>query len=122
MSAYACSARRGSEPGIGWNWAKQAARFHEVWVLTRADNQLEIEGELLKDPDPNLHFVYHSLPQWVNSWQGGKGKRGERLYYLSWQLTALAVARRLHRDVAFDIGHHSSLGTRSVPDRPTCYG
>jgi hypothetical protein len=35
MSAYACDPRTGSEPTVGWNWAKQGARLHEVWVLTR---------------------------------------------------------------------------------------
>ncbi len=115
MSAYACNPRRGSEQAIGWNWAKQAARFHEVWVLTRADNQLAIEHELAKDPAPNLHFMYHTLPQWINSWQGGQGKRGERVYYLLWQLTALAIARRLHRDVPLDIGHHITYGGVRYP-------
>jgi hypothetical protein len=34
LSAYACEPSKGSEPGVGWNWATQAALDHEVWVLT----------------------------------------------------------------------------------------
>ncbi len=33
ISAYACAPGRGSEPGVGWNWAAQVSRSHEVWVL-----------------------------------------------------------------------------------------
>ena len=42
MSAYACEPGKGSEPGVGWNWALQAAQFHEVWVVTRANNRAAI--------------------------------------------------------------------------------
>jgi len=46
VSAYACEPHKGSEPGVGWNWVKQIARFHEVWVITRANNKEKIEEEL----------------------------------------------------------------------------
>jgi len=40
ISAYACEPDKGSEPGVGWNWALAAAEKHEVWVLTRSNNQI----------------------------------------------------------------------------------
>jgi glycosyltransferase involved in cell wall biosynthesis len=104
MSAYACEPGKGSEPGVGWNWALQAARFHDVWVVTRANNRDAIEAELARNPVPNLRFFYHDLPRWGRFWK--KGHRGVHLYYLLWQLTAVPVGRRLHRDVGFDVGHH----------------
>ena len=44
ISAYACEPGLGSEPGAGWNCVRQAARFHEVWVLTRENNREPIEN------------------------------------------------------------------------------
>ena len=113
MSAYACEPGRGSEPGLGWNWVLQAARFHEVWVLTRADNRDAIERELERRPMPNLHFVYHDLPRWSRFWK--RGTRGLQPYYLLWQLTAVPLCRRLNQQFGFDVAHHVTFGTYRHP-------
>lgn len=107
MSAYACEPGQGSEPGVGWNWALQAARHHEVWVLTRANNRTAIESELARAPNPHLHFIYHDLPGWVL--RAKRSILGVRGYYLLWQLSALKVARQYHRQIGFDIGHHITI-------------
>ena len=118
MSAYACEPDKGSEPAVGWNWALQAARSHEVWVLTRANNREAIERSGIVNDVPNLHFVYHDLPAWV---QGLKRKTGRlRPYYLLWQLTALPKARRLHREVTFDVGHHVTFVSARYPSFLSC--
>ncbi len=104
LSAYACEPGRGSEPGVGWNLARHLAEHHEVWVLTRANNRPAIEAALAQRPVPNLHFVYHDLPPWARFWK--RGQRGVQLYYYLWQLTAIPLVRRLHREVGFDIAHH----------------
>jgi glycosyltransferase involved in cell wall biosynthesis len=104
VSAYACEPHKGSEPGVGWNWAKQIARFAEVWVITRANNRNLIEEELRKNPEPNLHFVYVDLPKWLRFWK--KGQRGVHLYYLLWQCAAYVKAKKLTDKVKFDIAHH----------------
>jgi hypothetical protein len=42
LSAYACEPNLGSEPGIGWNWAIQAARHgNEMHVVTRTNKRNE---------------------------------------------------------------------------------
>ena len=46
LSAYACEPNKGSEPAVGWNWAQGLVKLgHEVWVLTRTNNQQTIEAE-----------------------------------------------------------------------------
>ena len=39
ISAYACEPNKGSEPGVGWNWALQMAKLNEVYVITRSNNR-----------------------------------------------------------------------------------
>jgi glycosyltransferase involved in cell wall biosynthesis len=113
ISAHACSPDEGSEGGIGWNWAKQAARFHDVWVLTRSDNRHAIESEVTRRPIPNLRFIYHDLPRWLRF--SKLRTSGIALYYLMWQLSAVPLCRHLHRQVGFDVGHHVTYGAQRYP-------
>ena len=64
-------------------------------------------------PLPNAHFVYLDLPRWGRFWK--KGSRGVRLYYYLWQAFAYRTARRLHRQVQFDLIHHVSFATYMYP-------
>jgi glycosyltransferase involved in cell wall biosynthesis len=106
LSAYACEPNKGSEPGVGWNWALEIARLgYEVWVLTRANNRPTIEAELAKShPIPNLNFIFYDLPLWARSWK--KGRRGIHLYYMLWQWGAYLLAKKVHLAERFDQVHH----------------
>ena len=113
VSAYACEPDKGSEPGVGWNWAKQIARFYEVWVITRANNRDSIEGELKRNPDENLHFIYYDVPTWLSFWK--KGPRGMHLYYFLWQLGIWRIARKLSEEENFYVVHHITFGSVFLP-------
>lgn len=104
VSAYACEPGVGSEPGVGWKTAREAARHHEVWVLTRANNRAPIQRELAREPVPGLRFAYFDLPAWARWWK--RGQRGIQLYYYLWQVGAYFAARRLMRKTAFGLAHH----------------
>lgn len=104
ISAYACRPHEGSEPGIGWNLAKELAQTHQVWVLTRANNQAAIATELAAHPIPNLQVLYCDLPQWIQTLN--RGQKLVHLHYYLWQIVAYRVARKLHATVQFDLVHH----------------
>ena len=115
ISAYSCEPGRGSERGVGWNVAREIAKHHEVWVLTRPDESKEaIEAELTSHPVPNLHFVYFTLPFWQDSMRFGQSGAMQLHYYL-WQIQAYFVARRLHQDIDFDVAHHVTFVKYSAP-------
>ena len=96
----------GSEPGVGWNIAREVANYHEDWVITRPDESQDIiEAELARNPVPNLHFVYFTLPFWKDSQRWGH-TGGMQLHYYLWQIQAYFVARRLHQKIGFDLMHH----------------
>jgi glycosyltransferase involved in cell wall biosynthesis len=114
MSAYSCEPGKGSEPGVGWNFVRAVAKYHEVWVLTRPDEGREvIEAELARNPIPNLHFIYFTLPIWGGGWKWKFGAM--QLHYYLWQIQAYFVARRLHRQIDFDIAHHVTFVKYSRP-------
>ncbi|NMQ27383.1 glycosyltransferase [Candidatus Accumulibacter phosphatis] len=111
LSAYACEPGKGSEPGVGWNWALALARRgHEIWVLTRRNNQETIEPEYRRlEPalKARLHFTYYDLPKWASWWK--KGGRGVHLYYLLWQWGAYQVAKKQHAENKFDRVQHATF-------------
>ena len=114
ISAYACEPGRGTELGVGWNTVREVARYHEVWVLTRPDDGREaIEAELARNPVPNLHFVYFTLPIWGDGWKWGQG--AFQIHYYLWQIQAYFVARKLHQQIGFDIAHHVTFVKYSTP-------
>ena len=73
------------------NWVCQIARFHDVWVITRANNFQQI---LPRAPMPNVRWIFLDLPGWARFW---KKKRREFACSLPWQLGAYLRARQLHR-------------------------
>ena len=107
-SAYACQPGKGSEPGIGWNVVTALSRWHDIWVLTRANNRVEIERALARNPRAGLEFVYYDLPARYRWWK--RGARGIRAYYRLWQRGAWSTAARLHRDVEFEVAQHLTFG------------
>ncbi len=115
LSAYSCEPGRGSEPGVGWNFAKEIAKHHEVWVLTRPDESKDvIEAELARNPVPNLHFVYFTTPLIGNIWKLGQSG-AMQIHYYFWQITAYFVARRLHQEIGFDVAQHVTFVKYSSP-------
>jgi len=86
----------------------QAARFHDVWVITHATGKGSIEEALAANPMPNVRWVYVDLPRWAAFLESPKPGI-EHIHYCLWQLAAWPVAARLDREVRFDLVHHVTL-------------
>jgi len=115
MSAYACRPGKGSEPEIGWQWALQMARFHDVTVFTRTKNRAAIEGRLgqIKDLQPLPVFKYHEshrvllrLKPYLNFL---------RIYYIFWQRSVRREISTLLRGDRFDLLHHVTFSSYRYP-------
>lgn len=114
ISAYACEPNRGSEPGVGWHTVWELAKYHQIWVLTRPDDgRPQIEQYLAENPNPNLHFIYFTLPVLGSFWQWGS--IAFVLHYYLWQIQAYFVAAGLHKTINFDICHHVTFVRYSTP-------
>jgi glycosyltransferase involved in cell wall biosynthesis len=115
ISAYACEPNKGSEPEVGWQWGLQMARFHEVTVLTRANNRPAIEAALesLKERQPLPKFVYHDRGPALLDLK--RRFKFTKIYYLLWQRSAQAVVRHLHEAQQFDLMHHVTFAAFRYP-------
>jgi glycosyltransferase involved in cell wall biosynthesis len=104
MSAFVCRPGLGSEGGVGWNTAREAARNHEVWLVTCASSRPWIEPELARNPVLTMHPIYWDLPGWARRLI--EREAGSPLHYHLWQIGAYGVFRQLHREIGFDVTHH----------------
>jgi glycosyltransferase involved in cell wall biosynthesis len=122
----ACDPRYGSEPGVGWAWARLLAGIGETDVITRGSNRAAIEAALSSIPEAdNLRFVYVDLPpatRWLD-------KHSRHVYgYLVWQFAALRRARELSKVRSYDYAWHLTwanawLGSvAGLVGLPTVYG
>jgi glycosyltransferase involved in cell wall biosynthesis len=107
--AFACSPSGNPKLGsgeavLGWNLVTQLARFHEVHVLTHPSNREGIEKGLQVQARPTLSFDYFDLPRWLGVLRKLQGCF--QVYAYLWQIKAYFVARRLHRQIRFDVFHH----------------
>jgi glycosyltransferase involved in cell wall biosynthesis len=116
VGSYACRPNTGSEGGVGWNWAVQAALHgHDVHVITRTNNRVDIEEELRRRPIDGITFHYYDLPRPVQSWKKRVGYYGLLAYYYVWQIGAGALARGLSRIHRFDLTHHVTFVNDWMP-------
>lgn len=114
LSAYACEPGLGSEAGIGWNWAVQAARANRVVVLTRENNVERCVAEARAlGLEERLAFVGFDLPRWARKWK--RGGRGAVPYFYLWQLALARRARELDRVHDFDVVHHVTFASSWIP-------
>lgn len=104
LSAYACEPGCGSEEGVGWNTVWQVAKQNQVWCLTRIGYRQKIEAELIKNPNPNLQFIYFDPFNWTEDWRNKQGL--VQFHYYLWQIQAYLIAKKLHQKIGFDLARH----------------
>lgn len=109
ISAFAFSPLWGSEPAVGWNWAVQIAREHDVTVLTHAYFRAHVDPVLAAPNAPQLQMEYLAL-------EPRRGVFDEQLlnsqfYYLRWQRASRKRILELLSRESFDLVHHLTWGS-----------
>lgn len=112
MCGYACSPGKGSEEGISWSWATGLAKLgFDVWCVSNVAYKKEVLEAHRKLNYPNLHFVFVSLLPALDKFLLNPSSKKIYFHYALWKHKASKIAKKLHRDVGFDIGHHVSFGS-----------
>ena len=107
LSAYGCEPDKGSEGGVGWNWALQLAKGAEVHVVTRKARRPSVEAYLKEHGLKNPRFIYVELPDWTLKFK--TSTLGMNIYYMFWQLACWVKCRSLVEELGIDIAHHVSF-------------
>jgi glycosyltransferase involved in cell wall biosynthesis/peptidoglycan/xylan/chitin deacetylase (PgdA/CDA1 family) len=104
LLAASCAPERGSEPGVGWNRAVQAAREFDTWVVCTQEFASAIEQFIAAHgPIEGLHFAFVKSPRWER-WLGMVPGLQYPSYNL-WHRRAFRVVRALHARLKFDLAH-----------------
>ena len=110
MSAFSCLPRRGSEPGVGWNWAVQASRNDdlEIYVLTRTKCKDKIEAETKNLNISNLHFLYCNSSAKLR-------KKSIYLEYIHWQWKSYLFLTKKIKEIKPDLIWFLTFGNAFLP-------
>lgn len=108
ISAFSCQPGKGSEPGVGWNWALQCAEQFEVWILTRTKMEPYITPCLPEMLEDRLHFCYTDSSAQLRN-------LSIYLEYLAWQKAAYRKAQSLCAEIDFDYVWHLTWGNFFLP-------
>lgn len=111
LSAFAFAPNVGSEPGVGWRWAAELGKQHEVTVVTDMTRRVLVEAEGVQLP-LNVRVVYYR-PAWVRVLP--LNSTTAQLLYTAWQFGLLRFARRLQREQGFDLAIHCTYGVFRHP-------
>ena len=100
ISAYAVCPDMGSEPGMGWNWCVNLAKYCELYIITETEFRAQIEAKVANLPQGrNMHFYWN--PAGKDDQQTEKIRRmcwnqGDwrfYFYYKQWQKRTAEIAR-----------------------------
>ncbi len=115
VSAFAFAPNTGSEPGVGWRWAIELAKDHDVTVITDVTRRPLVEKAACDFPQ-RLKVVYFR-PSWLL--RVPLNSSTAPLLYVMWQFGLLRFARLLHQQEQFDAALHI---TYSVFRHPSFLG
>ena len=115
LSCYACEPNRGSEPGIGWNWALGMARRHETTVLVNPIHREAIERWLAENalpPEQTPKFVFVETAGFIFR-RLGVNTLSLKLHYPLWQWKARSVVNAMSPRP--DVIHHLTWSAFTLP-------
>lgn len=110
VNAYAVSPSWGSEPGMGWNWVVNLAKYCNVYVITEGEWKKEIlEAVKILPQKDNLHFYFNPVEEKVRKMCWNQGDWRFYIYYNRWQLSTLKIAHEIIAKNRIDVIHQLNM-------------
>lgn len=110
VNAYACSPNMGSEPGMGWNWCVNLAKYCELHIITEGEFRDKIEEALpLLPQGERMHFYYNPVSDEIRRMCWNQGDWRFYKYYRQWQRDAYKIALEIIESHPVDIVHQLNM-------------
>lgn len=110
VNAYAVSPNWGSEPGVGWNWVVNLAKYCNLYIITEGEWKDDIESAIQTLPQKNhLHFYYNPLPDKIRRMCWNQGDWRFYWFYHKWQKRTLTIARQICKERRIDVIHQLNM-------------
>lgn len=109
LLAHACNPYLGSESSVGWNRAVTTARYADTWVICEQQSSAEdiARHERVHGRIAGLHFEFIPRRKWEEIACRIPGVF--QLPHNCWHRRAFRLARKLHRELQFDLVHQVTL-------------
>ena len=110
INAYAVSPNWGSEPGMGWNWVTNLARYCNLHIITEGEWQKEIQEAMANlEYADRLHFHYINVTPEIREMCWNQGTWKFYQYYREWERRALDKAKEIIAHEKIDIVHKLNM-------------
>lgn len=115
LCCYACDPGYGSEPGMGWNFAKNIAKHHDVHVLVESKFKKNLLEYAATHPDDVSSITFHFI-------QRTRYKLLRKIWppsyywtYRRWHKKAFQYALELDKSENFDVIHQITISGYREP-------
>lgn len=116
LGCYACDPNFGSEPGMGWNFLINIAKYHNVHVIVE---KKEFEENLtkysLEHPAKVKNITFHFIPRVHHHTLRKIWPPSYYWFYRKWQKQAYLYALELDKKENFDVIHQLTLAGYREP-------
>lgn len=110
INAYAVSPNMGSEPGMGWNWCMNLAKYCELEIITEGEFRDKIEAIVSTLPQgKDMHFHYNPVSDEVRQMCWNQGDWRFYRYYKEWQWKTYLIAKEICKNMHIDVLHQLNM-------------
>jgi glycosyltransferase involved in cell wall biosynthesis len=100
--AYGCGPKRGSDSGIGWEWAERLSKYYTITVITIPLYQNLIDKFAA---NKDIDVVYFNIPDILEKIV----RPGTTMHYVIWNIVNIKKCRKVCEDKNIDLVHHVTL-------------
>ena len=115
LCCYACDPGHGSEPGMGWNFARSISAHHDAHVIVETKFKQSLENYAIEHPDECRHITFHFVPRTRLKLLRKLIPVSYYLTYRNWCKRAYRLAVKLDKIHDFDLTHMITLSGYREP-------
>lgn len=116
ICSYACDPNFGSEPGMGWNFVSNVARFHEVHAIVEEHEFREnLTRYAAEHPEEVRNITFHYIPRTHHNLLRKIWPPSYYWFYRKWLRKAYQLAIELDKQENFDLVHQLTLAGYREP-------
>lgn len=116
INAFAVGPNKGSEPGIGWSWISNIAKYCKVFLICGdeyKDDVIKAHNEL--SHKENLVITFNEIPQKTIELVNNQGAWSFYYHYRKWQKKSYELAKIICAENEIDIIHQLNLTSFREP-------
>ena len=110
LGCYACDPGYGSEPGMGWNFVSNIAKYHDVHaIVEKGEFEETLTRFVAEHPKAVQNITFHFVPRTHHNTLRKIWPPSYYWFYRAWHRKAYKLAVELDKKENFDIVHQVTI-------------